>query len=139
MVRAVTTELAEIDGKMLPPKPKDNVVDALLGTEIRQFLRGLNEDARRRVIAKGDDKIIAAIAHTPSDLCGLTDAMLNGYLHQWKVQRFPALVERRRRLEGALEVVERTGGIANSYVAGLTDAEAIQRAEIAEARAREAA
>ena len=138
--------LAEIATATAAPPRAAEPADAMLASEIRTRLAQLSEKERRAVVSGavsgGDIATVSAVLNAPAILTGMTDAEKEMFRHEWRVNQFPAEVDREQRLGKAIEDVDRVGPILMSLVGSLTDAAEIDAAtasERAAVRARQTA
>jgi hypothetical protein len=123
-------EVGKIDRSMAVEPPKDAV-------EIRAVLRTMSDTQRAKALS--DDVLLAAALSAHPMLSGIDGpaqrAML---LSRYQNDRYPEQVERKARLGKALADLERGGSALIQFVAGVTAAPEIQKAEAAANRAKEA-
>jgi hypothetical protein len=131
------TAVAAIEKQTGAPPPPANAVDAMLHGEIRARLAKMSDEERASAIASGDDHIIAAYLHGPAMLTGASEAEREMHRRAWQRAKFPAEIDRAERLKKAMAAMERGASLLLQFVAGLTDAEAIGKAEAAERRAQD--
>lgn len=124
-----------------PPPPKD-ATQALLHGEIRSALARMTDKERRDAISgalgSGDETTVAALLHGPTLLTGVGPMERESYRRTWQQKRFPAEVDRARRLRSALTATDRGGSLLISFVSDLTDANAVATADALEQAAQKA-
>lgn len=74
--------------------------------EIRQHLKGMSKSERRAFLATADDDTLSSVLSAKPFLSGLSDAEANKIRHDVERRWFPDEIQRREKLENALEVLE---------------------------------
>jgi hypothetical protein len=138
----VAAELQSLRQATSAPPPPTDATAVLLQQEIRARLSTMDNPRRgellHRAVIDGDDQIIGALLHAPGWLSNVTDAEREMRRAGWRAKKFPDAVEREKRIEQALQVVDRSGKILIEYAQSLIDgeqAEKVLAAQAATARA----
>lgn len=124
-----------------PPPPRDAVA-LQIESEVRARLAALPQDKRTAAISaaiqSGDDVVTGAILRGPGFLSGLNDGEHEHARLRFREQRHPEKTAKMRRLEAALDDVDRGGNLLLSFVEKLSNTNTAKQAE-AQASAASAA
>ena len=121
-----------------PGEPK-SAAEAFQRAEIRNVLAGMSPDQRAKAIGEAidtDDRdVLMAALVGPVMLTALGNAEREALKDRWRRKKFPDQVDRQRRLRAALKDLDRGQALLMTFIMGLTDGDAIAKAEAAEAAA----
>jgi hypothetical protein len=128
----VRSELDKLGRETSPPLPTDQLQAQIAG-EIRQHLRSLDGKTRDGILGAGEDSVIAAVAHAPGFLSGMTDTGRDLAVASWRRRKYPDACERETRLRKVSEAIERGGRSLPKFLDELTTPDAGTAAGLAHA------
>lgn len=139
--RANAERNAILERIVAPPKPND-LASTMIASEIRSALAAMSATNRRKAIdeaiATDEDEVVSAILHAPPLSTGLSKAHKDALRATWQRMRFPAEIDRARRLKAAMDDIERAGSALITFTNSLTNVKRIEIALESERRALDA-
>lgn len=142
VIQKVANEVSEIEKHTFAPKPAANVADNMLHAEIRSSLAVMSREKRQEALAdaigNGEDEIISAALSGPALLTGLSPIERDALRQTWRQKRFPAELDRLKRIKKAEEDLMRGVDSLFGFRARIIpDPDSIAKAEASERAANE--
>jgi hypothetical protein len=135
--------IAELEKSIAAPPPPKDGVGQLLASEIRSAFSRMSSEERNAAFVeaqtKGDDVVLGAILNAPALLTGFFAEELEARRGEFQRVRYGKELQRIGRLEKARSALAQVSRLSMAFTNGLTDSEAISKAEQTEAIARAAA